>query len=705
MGDQNIILPDYFDLEDQRSELIETTLNTSSATLRVFSYYKYFRNILEYRDQKIEDAFLKEFIEDYISAITRFEVWGIDPEFSNKLIEQLSELKKKDLISAYQEKLSSIIRNIEEQIKELLNILDGKEGIPDGNFPAYFPLIEKNTDPSFYGIIDSVTIRISRASKDNKFIIVPGEKSNDLRIEQCENCWQIALMKLSHYIKKLFRYHEVIINFEKGEGYYEGNSLGIALTISFLDQLLKFYNPVYSINIINRIAFTGAVTKEGMAISTGDKIILQKVSTVFFSEIKTFIIPKSDEISALNHLNKLKKKYPNRELEVIPVESITDILNRRNIVDIKKRNIIVRSGKVIRKYWISAVVVILLTILFTFYLTQDFDDNPAILTADSSTLFIRNKNDKILWSKKWVFDSKIHMSEKYIGTFAKIIDINSDRQNELIIVGGLDVASDNLDENKKIRCYNKNKKILWSYTFIDKVNSKREKLTDQYTSILLDTITVFGKKSLFLIAKNGPSFSSAIYRLDLKTGKRLPGTFWTSGHIMDGYIQDIDKDKKPDILSLGADNGYEDLVFSICEIDTLTQVRPTTDEYLIQDFPIAKMKAYIRFPKNDFDNYKKIRIPTCLISDLVIDNSQKRILFGSAIPPDYVELQLGYEFNFNLKDVDVNVSNNFRVQRDTLVAHEILKPPYTDTQEYRNIIKNNILYWKDGKWVKRNEMD
>jgi len=45
------------------------------------------------------------------------------------------------------------------------------------------------------------------------------------------------------------------------------------------------------------------------------------------------------------------------------------------------------------------------------------------------------------------------------------------------------------------------------------------------------------------------------------------------------------------------------------------------------------------------------------------------------------------------------------VQRDTLVARGILKPPYTDTKEYCSLIKSKLLFYKNGKWVKREELE
>ena len=221
---------------------------------------------------------------------------------------------------------------------------------------------------------------------------------------------------------------------------------------------------------------------------------------------------------------------------------------------------------------------------------------------------------------------------------------------------------------------------------------------------ILDTLTFSEKKSLFLIASNGPSFSSAIYRIDISNGQRLPGTFWASGHIMDAYIKDIDDDKKPEIVGTGYDNGYEDLVFFAYEVDTLSEVRPTTDQYLIKGFPVSEFNAYIRFPKIDFDNYMKVRTPSYLTDGLTYQDNIHKFKFSTSLPPQLMEMQIGYEIDYNLNDINVNFSSSFRVQRDTLVSHGLLNPPYTDTREYREIIKNNILYWKNGLWVKRTEM-
>ncbi|MGQ9644860.1 MAG: hypothetical protein ACUVT3_13465, partial [Ignavibacterium sp.] len=533
-------------------------------------------------------------------------------------------------------------------------------------------------------------------------IIVPSEKEIEKRIEeQVQTSWKLALELSKKYLKKLNKYHEVIISFDKRLGFYEGNSLGTALTVSFLEQLLKFYNPVYVINTKEQTAFTGGVDDAGKILTTSEEIIKQKVKVVFFSEIKNFVIPKCEETYAFFALTQLQKEYPNRKLKLIPAEDIYDVINRRDLVDIKKQKEIVRTGKFVKKNWISAVATILLAILFAYLFVADWDDNPSLLESDGATLFVKNKNGKLLWTKS-VNISKYELQSNFgYSKSAKIVDIDDNGKNELLICNERDPKTNNIKNRAEVICYNYIGKQIWHYVFNDKVISNREQLNTEYTVNILDTLTCRNKRSIFLYANNGPSFSSSIYRLDLLTGNRLQGTFWASGHIMVGIIKDIDNDNKPEIIGAGYDNGYEDLVFFVFEIDTLTEVRPTTEDYLIRNFPIAEMKSYIRFPKTDFDNYFKLRTPGYIIGSFSDDAENNKFIFSSAFPRNFEEAALGYEINYNLKDINVVIDSDFRVQRDTLVAHGKLNLPYTDTEDYKEIIKSNILYWKNGKWLNR----
>jgi hypothetical protein len=612
-----------------------------------------------------------------------------------------------DLAKEYQ-KFPELISRPKEDVDKLKKILNGEQ-IEPVEPKAFFPLLDEEgmTETGItIGILESVTIKISKTKTANKFIIVPSEKEIEEKInEQVKLSWMNAMRIAKKYVRKIHPYHEVIISFDNKAGFCKGNSLGTALTIEFIEELLKTYNSPVAVNVGNDIAFTGGLDETGRITNTSGKIIKQKTELIFFSDISHFAVPKAEEAAATEKLNELKQNYPNRELKITGVEDLNDLLNRRNLVEIKKINPAVRSAKFARKNWVVLSTILILTAIISFFILRDIDTNPISFTADGNKLYIKNRSGKVLWEKDVAIPKHLTESLNYLMSVAKIVDINSDGKNEVVLCGEQKTNSGDSLDYSGVRCYNYEGDIIWRFSFSDKVFSKREELNSDYNSILLDTLTINGEKSLFSISSNKTSFSSAIYRINIKNGERLTGTFWSSGHVLRGIIKDVDIDGKAEILAIGYDNGYEDVVFFVYEADTLTKVRPTIEDYLIRSLPFSKMKAYVRFPKTDFDIYNNTRTPRILDGHFSDDENRKKYVFAFENARNYTDATLCYEINYNLKDIDIIVNSDFRVQRDTLVAHGILKPPYTDTKEYMDLIKSKILYWQNGKWVKREELN
>lgn len=705
MEDGIINKPNLIDLEALRSKLLEKIYISDSTAIKLTLYFEYLQNILQYKNSNIEEAFLKEFLEDFISTIKKYEVSGNDPSITKKVFNELEKIK--DITAAAEIRSDVIIEiaRIEDQWIRQTKILNGEEASDLDGHKAYFPLIDNNTPYEFYGIIESATIRINKATEDDKFIIVPSEKEIEKRIvEQCRISWYLALSLSKKYVKKTFKHHEVIISFDKKIGFYEGNSLGISLTLSFLDEILKFYNPTYIINIVEKCAFTGGLNENGEILNTGDEIIKRKVAAIFISEINSFVIPKLDESYAYFALTQLKREYPNRKLKLIAVEEINDVINRRDLIDVKKQKVVVRSAKFIKKNWISAVVTVLLAISFAYLFVMDFDDNPALLQSDGSNLFVKNKKGKVLWTKR-IDLGGVEILNTELSTTARIIDIDGDRVNEVLLTQKFDDKTLKLKDYSSVYCYDKKGKTIWIYEFKDSVISNREELKPDYTVKIVDTLTLYSNANILLISKNVTSYTSAIFRINLRTGKRLRGTVWTAGHIMEGEIKDIDKDGKKEFIGTGYENGYEDVTFWGVEIDSLLKMRPTREDYFLRNMNAAEMKVYIRFPKIDYDYYKQIRTPT-LISNNFSDNQRQREYRFSIGENTQVQTpNLSYKIDYNFKDIDVIITSGFRVRRDSLVAQGKLDLPFTDTDAYKKIIIDNILYWNNGEWVKRNELD
>ncbi len=690
------------EIESERTAIISYFEEVYSKRERLIKLSDYFNKIVRSQNSNILNSFLPEFIEQYISLLSNYDPFYLAPSNSVKILDAARKLIeiKADFINFTL--IDEQIKRIDQKFEKLLNYLNGD--IQNNQREFKFPVLESdiNAGQFSFGFLESISIQIRKAISETKFLVIPSESHLEEKIDkQIRDSWSNAINYLiNNKVKVLHKHHEVLIAFDRKVGIIIGNSLGVVLTIAFIEELLKFHNSKMIVDAKENISLTGGVDENGRIISTSREIIRIKTEIVFYSAIKTLCVSKVNELAAEERLSELKKEYPNRNLEIVGLTSISDLLNRRNIVEIKRQKLSVRAGKFIRKNWVSAVATVLLAVLFSYLFVMDFDDNPVLLQADGSNLFVKNKNGKVLWTKHVNLGGDEFSNFELLST-ARIIDIDGDRVNEVLLTQKFDDKTLTLKDYSSVYCYDKKGKIIWFYEFKDNVISNREELKPDYTVKIVDTLTLYSKENILLISNNMTSYSSAIFRINLRTGKRLPGTVWTAGHILGGEIKDIDKDGKKEFMGTGYDNGYEDVVFWGVEIDSLLKMRPTREDYLLRNMSIAEMKVYIRFPKIDYDYFKQIRTPTLISANFSDNQSQREYRFSVGENTQVQVPNLSYKINYNFKDIDVIITSGFRVRRDSLVSQGKLNLPFTDTDAYKKIIMDNILYWKDGKWVDR----
>lgn len=695
-------------IESLRLTLHSELARNISVRRKVFVLQKFIDLLFASNNSLLIESYLPEFIDSYKRLIDLFSPEGFDIRLTDSIIEQVKSIIKIQSLKNITCDLEYSLHSLEGKTLIIKNALDGIESDDSTRKRFIFPLLSKNNDceNSADGYLDTITVHLKPVNTAQKFFTIPDEIEKDgLLTTQLNNSWQAAKSFVQSKVKKDKQNFEVFIHFNGSYGVYHGSSLGVVLTLCFIEELLKFYNSNTIARTASSMVFTGSMDGEGRINSVSTEIIKAKTAAVFYSQAKMFVVPFDDYPAAKKKLDELKTLYPKRNLELIPVTNLDDILNRRNIVEIKKLTPVQRSSRFIKQNWAGIITAILLTMVLPYFFLLDLDDNPATFSADTSTLYIKNKNGKVLWKKEMFFDKNTLDDPKNLSRQIRILDVNNDGMNEVIIQYGTNSASNFLDDGT-LRCYDKKAEVVWKYSLSDIVTSERETLSNQYGLSILDTITINGVKSLFLISNNNHSFSSAIYHIDLKTRKRLPGTLWCSGHVVDAMLKDINNDSKKDIVAIGYDNGYEDGVFFGYDIDTLTQVRLTTNEYLIKNYPLADLITYLRIPKTDFDIYYENRTPFLAGSSLRYNVQTNHYGLGSSADEiDSRHANIEYILDDNFIVDDAVIMSNFRVRRDTLVAHGKLKPPFTDTEEYKEVIKSNILYYRNGKWVKREEIE
>lgn len=695
-------------IESSRLSLHSELSRNTSARHKVVALQNFIKLLFASNNSLLVESYLPEFIDAYKRLLDLFSPEGIDIKLTDSIIEQIKTILQIQSLQNSTSDLENSLHSLQEKTLIIKNALDGIESDDSTRKRFIFPLLSKNNDNenNIDGYLDTITAHLKPVNTAQKFFTIPDEiEKDELLTTQLNNSWQAAKSFVQSKVKKDKQNFEVFIHFNGSYGVYRGSSLGVVLTLCFIEELLKFYNSNTVARTANSMVFTGPMDGAGKINSVSAEIIKAKTAAVFYSRAKMFVLPFDDYPAAKQKLDELKTLYPKRNLELIPVTNLEDILNRRNIVEIKKLTPVQRSGRFVKHNWAGILTAILLTMLMTYYFALDLDDNPASFSADTSTLYIKNKNGKVLWKKEMPFDKNTLGDPRAMADCVRIFDINNDGENEILLHNEVNSITNSIDGGILV-CYNKKAKIVWKFSLKEIVTSERETISGEYGISMIDTITFNGIKSLFLVSSNNHSFSSAIYSIELRTRKRLPGTLWCSGHVTDAIVKDINNDGKKDIVAIGYDNGYEDGVCFGYEIDTLTKVRLTTDEYLIKNYPIADLITYLRIPKTDFDIYYENRTPALAGSSLRYNARTNHYGLGSSADDiDTRHANIEYLLDDSFTVDDVVITSNFRVRRDTLVAHGKLKPPFTDTEDYKEVIKSNILYYKNGKWVKREEME
>jgi hypothetical protein len=401
---------DAFKLEEKLQSLIQKVINLKSHRQKINTINPFLDDLLRLENAHNYKAFVLELLPHYLDAIDSADYSGTDPEYVEGILDKIDKTIRIEGILESLEEIVDTRRFISEKLDEIKSIVDGNEGggIEKGESEFLFPVLDKELRHNNSGHIDGIEIVIVKndsSTKDNFFIIPTQYKNDSLLKQQMETSWKLTVEHLIEQGIKVKSKHDIVIKFSNHEAEYIGDSLGVAITIGFLEKAFRLYNSRNTLSLFPKTVSTGRIDSSGKILAVSDKLIELKTKSVFFSRNNNFIVPKEDEGAAKETNRALSEKYPKRKLTVTGVESIYDLLNRRNLINFHRQNIIVWASKNIAKNKLAIASLIPLFFLVTYFMLSKIDNNPSEIIRQADIINIHNQYGEFLWSKKSSFSS------------------------------------------------------------------------------------------------------------------------------------------------------------------------------------------------------------------------------------------------------------------------------------------------------------
>lgn len=692
---------DILALETEASKLRINLLKKNSDRGKLYHLYSFFDLILQHDSRNAVESYLLEFTSQYCGLISKASFRGVDPAVVNAVLAQVQRIKE-----LYPEADRDIINNsvdiLQKEYDNLVSILDGS----NVNAPVKrmdLPLLEKG-NISFegdYGYLSTLNVKLAHRTDENKFHIIPGSGEPDAALKkQVDDSLSNALRIAGNYVKVRHLYWDVYIDFENKSGEYSGSSFGMLVVVKLVEELLRYYDSPVKIFSNSASALTGTVDDKGNIPSLSNDIIAQKTKTVFYSDTEVFIIPEDDLPQAKHTLSELGTLYPGRNLKLIGIQTVDDLLNLRNVVEIKKESGLLRTAKFFRKQAVSIILLIILAAVIIFSGLWDFDNNPDHFVYNGKIGLIKNVNGKVLFKTNLSIDYDNDLMRGLISQSGKIADINQDGKNEIILSTSYQLIGNMKSPVRGISCYDNNLNEIWNYSFTKKVSTILENHTDTYDIRIIDTLTVNDTLYLYCIAVNSPNETSAVFRVNTRDGSNTSSILWNSGHLEGGIIEDCNHNGQKELFVLGINNGLGRSVFFSIDINKIDGQLPALPEYRLLNTENAHPNQYLLLPKSDYTDYYGYRFNVPQVGPAFYDIKKNDFLLYVSEGSELSNwASIGYRFDPQLKLLSVVFSDAIIKKRDALIKEGKLKDPLTRTREFEQGLISQLRYWDGTRFV------
>ena len=486
---------------------------------------------------------------------------------------------------------------------------------------------------------------------------------------------------------------------------FTGDSIGLAFGLLAHVQLLRPEVLRLDRLLSGEVAFTGGVDADGRLTAVNDETLGVKIERAFFSSVKYMVLPEANLPTAKQHLNRLRKSYPRRNLHLIAAERLSDLIEDHNIVRSEKVCIGEFVAKKAAKYGRMTKVQVPLLLLLGYLLVcliypkawVGFDWNPASVTFVDASFEVYNKDSHLLWSK--LLDCGLLINGQ--GLWA-VADLNHSGKNDVLI---MPYVKDANTHSGWIYVFDCRGDTLFSRDCVVRGEyphyaNERESDTVRYY-VAVDVVVVSGRP--IIVAQTYQDYPDREYIRFLDAGGRYLGWFVNAGGTNLREKADIDDDGNEELIFFGYNQLLGCSTIFALSPDSSRGVSPP---YQAPELDLSWVKRgnqlrYVMFPPSDLGRHDLSAEYNHLVGFEKESESEFRASISeSNLVPGSVTID--YYFDRRLRVIRARLSDVYDKRRRALVAGGLLRD--TLKSVYCDALRDSITYWTGTEYVTEGQL-
>jgi hypothetical protein len=355
-----------------------------------------------------------------------------------------------------------------------------------------------------------------------------------------------------------------------------------------------------------------------------------------------------------------------------------------------------KAGRRAARWALFGLLPCALGALLLFHSKSALSTQPVDFAIKGSTLIILGEDGKELWRH----DTKIDglADENFYRTYFQAVDaavtsirlpslvikdINGDGRSEVLFA--VQKRDDTYGEGD-LYCFDSKGRDLWHFSAGREMRFGGRTYSDDYRiyGFSLHDFNGDRRQEIAVISYQYPQWPCQLALLDCR-GREL-GEFWNSGYLVDICYHDLDGDGREEMIAGGVDNEFGGCLI-VFDPERIEGCSPQTGEFRSDELRAGSEKYYVRFPRSDI---------SLALGDIVEGLLHFGITNNKRIVA-YTIYNLGFEFDFRLRCLNVDWGHGFMIRHNQLAAAGKIRSALDAA--YREAFRRAIRYWDGSKWV------